>query len=634
MRCDGQSPTCSACSDRGHVCAYPATQKIRGPGKSKQRIEALEARLAKVESKFRQESTKDSSSDDIVPRSPEEPQLVAHASPPLIDHIDAGPLSVLSGVALPFYRQISQRFTVWQGEDCTKRLQRTALSPLTAEASEVRLAEQCLDEVCAELPFLHTPWFVDQIKDPNAVNKPDAGWQGVMNAIIASAVHFKTLNSSFREVAVYSWCFFRNAYAVLPELIIHGDDLGAAQAVMAMALFMRQSADTRTTSRLLSMAVHIQQSAGLHVIMTAAYRIPSPDEGENRSRLFWTTFVLDMEMTVNTGLPPVHHHAEQGVTPDLPIELGRRNMVFRLRAELAGIQQRIGTVVQLNTPKLADLFALESELEAWCLRVPLEFRPRWFSDQLESASSNESPMDVSVAMLHLVYYNSLSLVSWVSVRDITAEMLPVELPRDIDSINQRTSRHKSVSRAVARAAIRSMSRFPTQSFTELWRALCYPLAASIALLAVICKEPTHAEAQGDLSLLSWFVGFLNRMVRDEGCDLERMRDGMSKFEKVAADAVGVALASAMPVNPALWPLSIASGHTGNTIATLLTCSCYHPMYIAQALMGNTPNRDTEVAKQLAEILGLSWSDTGYGPFVPDCVIPATYGFTYSSSKLG
>ncbi|KAK0713430.1 hypothetical protein B0T26DRAFT_717426 [Lasiosphaeria miniovina] len=560
MRCDGQSPTCSACSDRGHVCAYPATQKIRGPGKSKQRIEALEARLAKMESKFRHESTKDSSSDDTVPRSLKEPQSVAHAGPPRIDHIDAGPLSVLSDVVFPFHRQISQRFTLWQGEECTKRLERTALSPLTAETPELWVAERFLNEVCAELPFLHTPWFVDRIKHPDAANNPDAGWQGVMNAIIASTVHFKTLNSSFREVAVYSWCFFRNAYAMLPELIVHGDGLGAAQAVMAMALFMRQSADTRTTSRLLSMAVHMQQSASPRV-MTAAYRIPSPDERENQSRLFWTTFVLDMEMTINTGLPPVHHHAEQGVTADLPIELGQRNMVFRLRAELARIQQRIGTVVQLNTHKLPDLFALESEVEAWCLRVPLEFRPRWFSDQLESASSNESPMDVSVAMLHLVYYNSLSLVSWVSVRHTTAEMLPVESPRDIDSINKRTSRHKSVSRAAARATIRSMSRFPTQSFTELWRALCYPVAASIALLAVICKEPTHAEAQGDLSLLSWFVGFLNRMVRDEGCDLERMRDGVSKFEKVAADAVGMALASAMPVNPALWPLSIASGHT-------------------------------------------------------------------------
>lgn len=93
--------------------------------------------------------------------------------------------------------------------------------------------------------------------------------------------------------------------------------------------------------------------------------------------------------------------------------------------------------------------------------------------------------------------------------------------------------------------------------------MCYPLSASIVLLAVVCKEPTHAEANGDLSLLAWFVRFLERMVRDEGCDLQRMRDGVSTFEKVATDAVSAALASTMPVNPALWPQSLALGHSAN-----------------------------------------------------------------------
>lgn len=92
--------------------------------------------------------------------------------------------------------------------------------------------------------------------------------------------------------------------------------------------------------------------------------------------------------------------------------------------------------------------------------------------------------------------------------------------------------------------------------------MSYPVSASIALLALVCKEPAHAEAQGDVLLLGWFVGFLERMVRDEGYDLERMRDGISTFEKVASHAVSAAMASGMPVNPALWPLNSASGHTG------------------------------------------------------------------------
>ena len=86
-------------------------------------------------------------------------------------------------------------------------------------------------------------------------------------------------------------------------------------------------------------------------------------------------------------------------------------------------------------------------------------------------------------------------------------------------------------------------------------------------MAVVCKEPTHLEARSDLSLLGWFVRLLDKMVRDDGCDLERLRDGIARFEKVATDAVDVAMAAAMPVNPALWPLSLASGRTGKVGST-------------------------------------------------------------------
>jgi hypothetical protein len=355
---------------------------------------------------------------------------------------------------LPF-TQMSGRFAVWKREELTMILDRIVLSPLTAEAPELRLIEQFLDDVCIELPFLRIPWFQEQTKRPDTDSVPEAWWQGVTNAIMASGINSKALNCSFCEMAVYSWAFFRNAYAILPELIIHGDSLGAAQAVMAMVMFMRQSADTRTTALLLSIAIRMQHTAGLRVSPTSQ-SIPSPVEEENRSRLYWAAFILDMDMTLSTGLPPLH--ADEGVMVDLQGE-GRRDIVFRLRAELGGIQRRIRT--QLITPRRADLSVLESELETWCLRVPLEIRPTW-PDRPESASSDQAT-DVCVAMLHFAYYNSVSMICWAS---ITAQML--ESLQAVDSIHDGASGHKSVARVAARAAISSLSRFPTQSFAELW----------------------------------------------------------------------------------------------------------------------------------------------------------------------
>lgn len=48
-------------------------------------------------------------------------------------------------------------------------------------------------------------------------------------------------------------------------------------------------------------------------------------------------------------------------------------------------------------------------------------------------------------------------------------------------------------------------------------------------------------------------------------------------------------------------------------------------------MSNTPNRDIDNAKQLADILGLQWGNSDYGPFVPDSLMPATYGFAFGSA---
>ncbi|KAK3362518.1 hypothetical protein B0T25DRAFT_561584 [Lasiosphaeria hispida] len=525
------------------------------------------------------------------------------------------------------------RFAPWQQEECSKSLNRIILSRITAESSELSLVKHALDSVCAELPFLRTPWLLDQVEQPGAICMPDASWQAILNTLIASSICFKTVIGSFAEMAVYSWAFFRNAYAVLPELLLHGDSLGASQAVMAMAMFMSLSADTRSAALLLSIAIRMQISAGLHIQASADGNL-SPTDQEDRGRLFWAAYILDIDTSVNTGLPPAHASLNVAVNiSERWLSTSLRDTVFRLRAELAGIQSRAGAQLTiLAVPSEADLVALESELDAWTLRVPLEIRPDYECGNKPLCATDAEVADVPVVMLHLVYYNCRTMVCWAFARLAAFQALQHRQP--ISAAYERAPAHRSMARSSARATLHSLSQFPTQSFADLWRALCYPISASIALLAIVCKEPAHPEAQTDLSLFASFVRFLEGMVRDQGCDLERVLDGVAKFEKVAKDAVGAAFGSVMPVNPALWPLSIASGCTSKAIANKLTCSAHYPMYVAQSFIGNTPNIDTEVAKQIAEILEIPWGENGYGPFVPDSLIPATHGFMFGSSNPG
>ncbi|KAK1750078.1 activator of stress genes 1 [Echria macrotheca] len=597
IRCDGGTPTCSACAERGRDCVYPETQRTRGPGKSKQRIEALEERLARMESMLRQEQT----ATDPGPSLPESSRLS------LPDHAS-------------HFLRISERMAGFREAEVSAPLRRPVLSVVSPEASELLLIEQALESVTAELPFFQISWFLGEMKHPDALSRADAPWQAMLNSLVASSVVYRTAANAFHEVNPCTWAFLRNAYAVLPELILQGHSLEAPQAVMAMVMFTRLSADARTTSLLLSMAIRMQHALGPHDLLNSSEWVPTTED-ENRDRLFWTSYVLDMETSANTGLPPTH--ALLSPLPIIPSHI-QDDTTFRLRIELAAIQSRISKEYIITHE--AEHIALLSELEAWARRVPAEIRPAPDGDAIEN--TEDDAVDFPATILQLVYYNCVTMVCWSLVRRVAAETTGYLQKTGI--VQDRADEHRRKARSSARATIHCLGRFRFQNFPELWRALCYPLSATIALLAVVCKEPTHPEAEGDLAVIDSFVRFLEKMAHEEGCDLERMIDGVNKFRNLARDAVGAAKASIMPVNPALWPLNVASGCTAKAIATSLTCEVYHPMYIAQSFMGNMPNRDTVEAKRLAEKVVISWGENGYGPFVPDSLMPATYGFVFSS----
>ncbi len=56
------------------------------------------------------------------------------------------------------------------------------------------------------------------------------------------------------------------------------------------------------------------------------------------------------------------------------------------------------------------------------------------------------------------------------------------------------------------------------------------------------------------------------------------------------------------------------------------------MYLAQGLLTNLPNRDIEISRSIARILGMPSveSCSPYGPLVPGCMKPGTYGFGFAA----
>ena len=55
------------------------------------------------------------------------------------------------------------------------------------------------------------------------------------------------------------------------------------------------------------------------------------------------------------------------------------------------------------------------------------------------------------------------------------------------------------------------------------------------------------------------------------------------------------------------------------------------MYVVQGLLTNLPNHDTEVSQSIARILGIPLTESKpYGPLVPACMKPETYGFGFEA----
>ncbi|KAJ9137160.1 Fungal specific transcription factor [Pleurostoma richardsiae] len=453
-------------------------------------------------------------------------------------------------------------------------------------------------------------------------------WWCFLNAIIAISLHKKTVNKSFSEVSEFGWGFFKNAYAILPQLILQGNDLEVVQALLAMAMFMRNTGDTRTTARLLSVATRTVHTIGLH--RKAVGSAWDPVQVETQRRVLWACYILDTDVSFNCGLPIAH--SDEISETDVPNEASldgcglvkfseRSANIFRLRAHLAVVQSEVARRLyatklhnKSGPPLLETMSELDSALEEQRSRIPIEIRP---SDNAEPAV----PMlDIPVVTFLFAYYNCVSMLHWTVVRNG-----PETLLRALPQMQTITSFVKL--RRAATATIQLLQHLPAPPFADLWRILCYPVSACITLLANVLLCPYSPEARSDAKTIMSFVLFVEKMMKEEGCNLKNVLRGCFEMSKVANAAI---------VNAGTGAGSPAQGlsQTSEDVASLLK-SLTHPMYLAQGLMGNLPNRDAEIVQEFSTALGFS-SEEGnqYGCFVPTSLKPETYAFSFGPGGVG
>ena len=404
-------------------------------------MRALEQRLSDLESLLQRPENTPPSGVNVTPLSPR-PEAHAvgaepHSGEPAPPADEEQPAASLGAVALktqvqnleiieeahkrlPLFKMVTDNLAGdYDSPAVTESLRRVPGQHIPVRQAEAILVENTIREICDDLPIFDVPSFLEWVRRPETLKQRDVPSQWVcLNATIALTILTKTLNRSYSKIAKFAWAYLKNAYSAFPEMMIQGGDIWGVQAALVMATFMlRASSDTRAAAMFLSIAVRTMQTSGLQ---------PSGgDAGSGTtSRVFWATYILDTEISLNCGIPPLLH--DEDIDAPFPVEedrsgLSKENLtsgsigtaVFALRADLATIQARVRS--QLYAAKafrlsddglLQAVSQLASTLDTWRSNVPTDVQPG------RHGQMSDAVLETPVIMLHLSYYNSVSMVHW------------------------------------------------------------------------------------------------------------------------------------------------------------------------------------------------------------------------------
>lgn len=292
-----------------------------------------------------------------------------------------------------------------------------------------------------------------------------ARW-AIVNCLVATAMLHKVTNDYLGSVAHLSWGFFKNAFAMFPELITQGDDIMTCEALLAMALFTRTSADARTTTQLVSAACRVVHSLGLH--KQDFYQRAEPSTITRAKRVIWTARYLDTEMAHKYG-PALSLSDIDAPLMEMAYSVPEDQQADYLEkiAQLSSIQARVDKM--LHSPKTMDagldlvqtVLDLHQEIHTWKGTLPAG---------LQLPIDLSEPTHTLLPMVYMNYYSTR-----INAYMILARLRRPSPARITQIMRFRNSSADSTiesfwdrSTCSARSLIEITLSLPTECFCSLW----------------------------------------------------------------------------------------------------------------------------------------------------------------------
>ncbi|KAF7671268.1 hypothetical protein GT037_010593 [Alternaria burnsii] len=373
-------------------------------------------------------------------------------------------------------------------------------------------------------------------------------WATVCSLLGVSALQ-RIDNGSLTALSSTAWGFFKNAFAIYAEIAVREPSVACCEALLAMALFMLRSADTRVAGQITATAARVAHILGMHT--TEYYAGLNNVEAYRSKRIFWVIYIINAEMTHRCDLPSplgaveisVEFSRDEQYHSTSPEGLGQITLL-RERATLAIKQLQIHELLQKVVSRqfskqesfglLKSLLEIYDDLESWKDALPTD-------KQVRDGMYGAPLLEVPVALLHFIYLGCKGKISTTIALLIDLKTCnPVLQEDELSSperplLNSRTSSTECTMTARKTLDVLFHLR-PQQPFTHLWQILCYPLSAILVLLCETLVLPASIYAEADAHLIHNFVEFLEQFQK-AGCDLHRLIDGCRRFCSLASCAI-------------------------------------------------------------------------------------------------
>ncbi|KAF9882254.1 fungal specific transcription factor [Colletotrichum karsti] len=371
-------------------------------------------------------------------------------------------------------------------------------------------------------------------------NEP--GWRLALNVILVHSMRSRDWAGDSKEYEHY----LNNALALIPNAILETPNPMTIGALLSLAMYFIFEAENHIAISILAFAIQFILLAGYHNPDHPFKSMLSEADILHRRRLFWQAYVLDHDLMLRIGKPPL-------ITDDFLIDLPEEfpldgyavyyfpgNVTlsyFHQQVRLSRIQGHIYSKLYSQSGSIVSAAALEheiaqldAELQEWREGIPEMIRPEPSMD-LVDADYNRM---MCLSVLHFMYFQMVVAIHSAAFR------LPL-LDEEQDSMKPSVA--LCVNAARATIALLRHQRL-SHPFTIY---LLYQVAWSVDILFVnILENRTQCSALQDLELIKMILEFF------ESYDANHQKVASYHIIKVlyeVASSVVVGLAEACTLAP-------------------------------------------------------------------------------------